>query len=52
MVTHRLASASRFDRIAVLQGGRVVEAAGSNGELLDQGGDYAGLLALQQIGRP
>ncbi|MFM7376456.1 MAG: ABC transporter ATP-binding protein, partial [Chthoniobacterales bacterium] len=40
MVTHRLNTAHRFDRIVVLEHGRVVEQ-GSGSELLARGGAYA-----------
>ena len=44
MVTHRLNTAHRFDRIVVLELGRVVEQ-GTGGELLARGGAYAKLFA-------
>lgn len=43
-ITHRLALAERADRVAVLQGGRVVEL-GAPAELRASGGQYAALLA-------
>ncbi|WP_159941593.1 MULTISPECIES: ABC transporter ATP-binding protein [unclassified Nocardiopsis] len=42
VVTHSLATAARADRIAVLDGGRVVET-GTHGDLLAAGGAYARL---------
>ena len=45
-VSHRLSLAARADRVVVLDGGRVVEQ-GPPGELLDAGGAYARLWALQ-----
>jgi ATP-binding cassette subfamily B protein len=46
VIAHRLATVLKADRIAVLDGGRVV-ATGTHGELLRQGGLYARLAALQ-----
>jgi ATP-binding cassette subfamily B protein len=45
-VSHRLSLAARADRVVVLDGGHVVEH-GPPGELLDAGGAYARLWALQ-----
>lgn len=42
VIAHRLSTIRRADRIAVLQGGRIVET-GSHDELLDSGGAYAEL---------
>jgi ATP-binding cassette subfamily B protein len=42
MVAHRMRTVRRADRIAFLDGGRIVEE-GSHDELLDHGGRYAGL---------
>ena len=44
MVTHRLNTANRFDRIVVLEHGRVVEQ-GTAAELLARGGAYAKMFA-------
>ncbi len=46
LVSHRLASVRRADRIFVLKAGRLVEA-GAHGELLARGGEYAELWRLQ-----
>lgn len=51
VVTHRLASAARSDRILVLDGGRLLEQ-GSHDELLGRGGRYAELWALDQVEAP
>src|SRR5882757_1031754 len=53
VIAHRLATVLRADRIIVLEEGRVA-AAGSHAELLNQGGLYARLAALQfdQSGAP
>jgi ABC-type multidrug transport system fused ATPase/permease subunit len=48
-VSHRLSLAARADRVVVLDGGHVVEQ-GPPGELLDAGGAYARLWALQHPG--
>ncbi|HEY2549919.1 MAG TPA: ABC transporter ATP-binding protein [Streptosporangiaceae bacterium] len=42
VVAHRLTTASRADRIVVMEGGQVAEI-GSHDELLERGGVYAGL---------
>ena len=46
LVTHRLASVRRADRIVVMVGGRVVED-GCHQELIAAGGRYAAMFALQ-----
>ena len=44
MVTHRLNTAHRFDRIVVLEHGRIVEE-GTGPDLLARGGSYARMFA-------
>jgi ATP-binding cassette subfamily B protein len=44
VVAHRLTTASRADRIIVVESGRVTEA-GTHSELLAAGGSYAGMWA-------
>lgn len=44
MVTHRLNTAHRFDRIVVLEHGRIVEE-GTGADLLARGGAYANMFA-------
>ena len=46
VITHRLTTAMRADRIDVMADGRIVES-GSHGELLARGGKYAESWALQ-----
>jgi ATP-binding cassette subfamily B protein len=46
LISHRFSTVRRADRIVVLDGGRVREN-GSHEELIDLGGDYATLFALQ-----
>ncbi|MEM7170659.1 MAG: ABC transporter transmembrane domain-containing protein [Pseudomonadota bacterium] len=46
IIAHRLATVKKADRILVIDQGRLVEA-GSHDQLLDQGGLYARLAALQ-----
>jgi ATP-binding cassette subfamily B protein len=46
LISHRFGSVRRADRIHVLQAGRVIES-GRHEELLDAGGHYAELFALQ-----
>jgi ATP-binding cassette subfamily B protein len=49
VVAHRLSTAARADRIAVVDDGRLVEL-GSHDELIAGGGRYAGLFASWQAG--
>ena len=44
IIAHRLSTAMRADRIAVVNDGRIVEL-GSHDELVAQGGIYAGMFA-------
>jgi len=46
LVSHRLSSVRRADRIVVLDGGRVVED-GSHDALMRAGGRYAAMYSLQ-----
>lgn len=46
LISHRLSTVRRADRIVLLEGGRTTEA-GSHSELMDLGGDYADLYQLQ-----
>ena len=46
VIAHRLSTIERADRIAVLEGGRIVEI-GSHAELIGRQGRYAQLHALQ-----
>ena len=48
LVTHRVAAASRCDRVVVLDAGRVVER-GTHTELVAAGGRYAALAERQQL---
>jgi ATP-binding cassette subfamily B protein len=48
VIAHRLHTARRADRIAVLEGGRVVEV-GSHDELLGRGGRYAAMWATFEL---
>jgi ATP-binding cassette subfamily B protein len=44
LIAHRLSTAARADRVAVVTGGRLVEH-GTHAELVASGGAYAGLFA-------
>jgi ATP-binding cassette, subfamily B, bacterial len=44
LIAHRLSTAARADRVAVVSGGRLVEH-GTHAELVARGGAYAGLFA-------
>jgi ATP-binding cassette, subfamily B, bacterial len=50
-IAHRLTTAERADRIAVLEEGRLVEL-GSHEELIDRGGSYARMWNAWQAGAP
>ena len=50
LVTHRIAAASRCDRVVVLDEGRVVEQ-GTHAELLRAGGIYAAFAEEQRMAR-
>ena len=49
VIAHRLSSAARADRVAVVDGGRLVET-GTHAELVASGGRYAGLYAAWLAG--
>ncbi|WP_280520214.1 ATP-binding cassette domain-containing protein [Streptomyces agglomeratus] len=49
LISHRLASVVACDRIFVFDGGRIVET-GTRQELMDLGGEYAGMFTLQAAG--
>jgi ATP-binding cassette subfamily B protein len=49
VIAHRLATAKRADRIAVIDGGKLVEL-GSHDELLARGGRYAQMYATWTAG--
>ncbi|HXH82539.1 MAG TPA: ABC transporter ATP-binding protein, partial [Candidatus Tectomicrobia bacterium] len=51
VISHRLATVRRADRIVVMAGGRIVEQ-GTHEALLARGGVYAALHAAQHPGRP
>jgi ATP-binding cassette, subfamily B, bacterial len=46
VIAHRLATVLSADRIVVMEGGRIVDA-GRHGELVERGGLYARLAAMQ-----
>jgi ATP-binding cassette, subfamily B (MDR/TAP), member 1 len=48
MVAHRLASVQNADRIYVFEGGKIIEA-GRHDELVASGGDYASMVAAQEL---
>jgi ABC-type multidrug transport system fused ATPase/permease subunit len=48
-IAHRLSTAERADRVAVMENGRLVEVA-SHDELVEQGDRYARLWASWQAG--
>jgi ATP-binding cassette subfamily B multidrug efflux pump len=48
-IAHRLSTIARMDRLAVMDGGRIVEE-GTHAKLLARGGAYAGLWARQSGG--
>lgn len=48
VIAHRLATVRNADRIAVIEGRRIVEE-GTGEELLKQGGEYAKLLKTQEL---
>jgi ATP-binding cassette subfamily B protein len=48
IITHRIFSLFRFDKIVVLEDGKIAEQ-GAHAELLARGGYYAGLYARQQL---
>jgi len=49
LISHRFSSVRMADRIIVLADG-AIEAAGTHGQLLQQGGRYAELFELQAAG--
>ena len=51
VTSHRLSMVRNADLIVVLAEGRVVER-GTHAELLEAGGLYAEMVALQQLGQP
>ena len=51
VVAHRLTTAARADRVAVLDGGRIVEL-GRFGELVATGGPFARMVAEGGFTRP
>jgi ATP-binding cassette subfamily B protein len=49
LISHRFSTVRMADRIAVIEGGRIVEQ-GSHDELMQQEGRYARLFSLQARG--
>jgi ATP-binding cassette subfamily B protein len=49
IIAHRLSTVRNADRIAVIEGGHIVEL-GSHAELLAQNGEYAALYRTQELG--
>ena len=48
MIAHRLSTVKTADRIAVIDGGRIIEL-GSHSELMERDGEYAALVRTQAI---
>jgi ABC-type multidrug transport system fused ATPase/permease subunit len=48
IIAHRLSTIKNADKILVIDQGKIVEQ-GSHNELIDEGGLYAKLVALQQV---
>ena len=49
LISHRFSTVRRADQILVIQGGEILER-GAHAELMQLGGHYAGLFALQARG--